>query len=70
MSEPMQWTAEERAEIAAENDRIAACLWPQVEAAEKAGNVDLACRLRNFACDAEDVASAARVSSARLARIY
>lgn len=65
-----EWTDEERAEIAAEHDKRAAELWPQVEAAETAGNLRLATRLRNFACDSEDVAAAARISSARLARFY
>lgn len=65
-----EWTDAERAEIATEYDQRAAELWPQVEAAEKAGKWDLAARLRNFACDSEDVAAAARISSARLARVY
>lgn len=66
----MQFTDKERAEIATEQDQMAADLWPQVERAERAGRDDLAFRLRQQACDAEDVAQAARTSNAALARVY
>lgn len=64
------WTDEERAQIAAEHDRLATRLWPAVERAEAAGDQRLARRLREQACDAMDVAEAARISSAALARCY
>lgn len=64
------FTDQERAEIAAEQDRIAAYLWPKVESAEQSGRDSLAIRLRSQACDAEDLANAARESSAALARLY
>lgn len=70
MTECIQWTDAERAEIAAEHDQQAADLWPRVEAAEKADKTDLARRLRAMACDAEGVAEAARTSNAALARVY
>ena len=64
------FTDAERTEIAEENAKQAAALWPQVEAAEKAKKWDRARQLRNLACDFEDVADAARTSSAALARVY
>lgn len=65
-----RFTDAERSEIAAEHDRIADGLWPEVTKAEKAGNASLAIRLCNQACDAMDVAEAACKSSAALARLY
>ncbi|MFI0900534.1 hypothetical protein [Streptomyces sp. NPDC020983] len=66
----MDFTDDERGEIAAEHDQVAASLWPQVRDAERRGQVDLACRLRQMACDAMDVAQAARTSAAALSRVY
>lgn len=64
------FTDAERAEIAAEHDALAARMWKDVERAEKANNIPLADKFRAQACDAMDIAEAARISSARLARIY
>ncbi|MFF8784806.1 hypothetical protein [Streptomyces sp. NPDC015125] len=71
----MDFTDQERAEIAIEQKAIAARLWPLVEKAEKGDNFDLAIRLRAQACDAEDLVHAAQIPDARrsnalLARIY
>lgn len=60
----MEFTDAQRAEIAAEHDRLAAHLWPLVEKAEREGRGTAALRLRAQACDAEDIAEAA------LARLY
>jgi hypothetical protein len=64
------FTDKERADTAAEQDRIAAGLWASVERLEKAGDLSKADRLRAQACDAEDLAEAARTSSDALARLY
>ncbi|MFD4760879.1 hypothetical protein ACFWOJ_18895 [Streptomyces sp. NPDC058439] len=64
------FTDQERTSIAAEHDRIAARLWASVERLEKAGNLSQADRFRAQACDAEDLANAARTSSNALARLY
>jgi hypothetical protein len=66
----MQFTDQERTEIAAEHDRIAAGLFSEVERLEKLGKADQARRLWNQANDVADVADAARISSAALARVY
>jgi hypothetical protein len=64
------FTDAERAEIAREHDELAASLWQGVTRAEGANNIPLADKLRIQAGDAMDIAEAARISSARLARIY
>lgn len=65
------WTDEERAQIAAEQDVIAAKLWAQYERAQNADHVPgLEIRLWNQASEAECLAKAARHSSAALARLY
>ncbi|MFE2324623.1 hypothetical protein ACFXD5_12010 [Streptomyces sp. NPDC059385] len=65
------FTDEERAQIAAEQDAIAAKLWAQYERAQAADPVPgLEIRLWNQACEAERLAVAARHSSAALARLY
>lgn len=66
----MQFTDQERAEIATEHDGIAARLWKEVTRLEEAGRLQQADQLRVQACDAEDVAEAARTSVSALARIY
>ncbi|MCZ1013978.1 hypothetical protein [Streptomyces noursei] len=71
----VQFTDEERAEIATEYEAIAKRLWEQVERVEARGNYDLGGRLRAQACDAEALVEAARIPDARranalLSRIY
>lgn len=64
------FTDKERADTATEQDQIAARLWDSVKQLEEAGDLSKADRLRTQACDAEDLAEAARTSSAALARLY
>lgn len=65
------FTDEERAQIAAEQDAKAAELWAQYDKAQTADHVPgLEIRLWNQACEAENLAKAARHSSAALARLY
>jgi hypothetical protein len=64
------FTDAERIEIAAEHDKIASRLWKSVERAEARGDLALANRYRAHANDAQDLAEAARTSSASLARLY
>lgn len=61
---------EERAQIAGEQDQIAARLWEGVTRVEAKGDMRQGGKLRAQACEAEDLAKAARESSAALARIY
>lgn len=71
----VQFTDQERAEIATEYEAKAKYLWEQVERLEGRGDYSRADRLRAHACDAEDLVAAARIpdarlSNARLSRIY
>ena len=65
------WTDEERTQIAAEQDAIAAKLWAQYERAQSSDTAPgYQLRLWNLAGEAERLAVAARHSSAALARLY
>lgn len=64
------WTDEERAEIATEHDGYADRQEKAADGLEAKGYHDAARRYRQLAQDNRDVADAARISSAFLARIY